>query len=68
MKKRTPTPATAPNVFLSDLNTPHAVEIFRKAADAFNARAMRSKAAARKVSIDEGIHTPSGKLTKRYSS
>lgn len=53
-------------MFLSDLNTPQAVEIFRKAADAFNARAMKSPEAARQVMIDEGFVTKSGKLTKRY--
>jgi hypothetical protein len=50
-----------------ELNTRQAVERFRKAAEAFTARAIKSKAAARKVLVDEGIYTKSGKLTKRYS-
>lgn len=44
------------------------MELFRKAAKAFNLRATKSQAIARKVLIDEGICTKSGKLTKRYSS
>jgi hypothetical protein len=49
------------------LNSRKAVERFRKAAEAFTTRAIKSKAAARKVLVDEGIYTKSGKLTKRYS-
>jgi hypothetical protein len=50
-----------------DLSSPEAVERFRKAAKAFNARSTKSQAAARKVLVDEGIYTKSGKLTKHYS-
>jgi hypothetical protein len=50
-----------------ELNSREAVERFRKAAEAFTTRATKSKAAARKVLVDEGIYTKSGKLTKRYS-
>jgi len=50
-----------------DLNTPQAVERFRKAAKAFTLRATKSQKRARQVLIDEGIYTKSGKLTKRYS-
>ena len=60
--------ATTPTVSILDLNTPQAVELFRKAAKAFTARAIKSQATARQVSIDEGIHTKSGKLTRRYST
>jgi hypothetical protein len=50
-----------------ELNSPEAVERFRKAAKAFTTRAIKSQATARKVLVDEGIYTKSGKLTKRYS-
>ena len=50
-----------------DLTSPEAVERFRKAAKAFTTRSIKSQAAARKVLVDEGIYTKSGKLTKRYS-
>jgi len=50
-----------------DLNSREAVENFRKAAKAFTTRAVKSPATARKVLVDEGIYTKSGKLTKRYS-
>jgi hypothetical protein len=50
-----------------DLNTPQAVERFRKAAKAFTARTTKSRASALQVLVDEGIYTKSGKLTKRYS-
>jgi hypothetical protein len=53
---------------LSDLSGPRAVEGFRKAANAFTSDATRSEASARKVLIDEGIYTKSGKLSKNYSS
>jgi hypothetical protein len=49
-----------------DFNSPEALERFRKAAAAFTKKATRTRAAARQVSIDEGIHTKSGKLTKNY--
>jgi hypothetical protein len=61
MKARTKSPAHL------DLNTPEGAERFRKAADAFDRRACRSKESALKVLVDEGIYTKSGKLTKRYS-
>jgi hypothetical protein len=43
------------------------VERFRKAAKAFTMRATKNREAARKVLVDEGIYTKSGKLTGRYS-
>ena len=43
-----------------------AVERFRKAAKDFTARSTKSQAAARKVLVEEGIYTKSGKLTKQY--
>jgi transposase-like protein len=49
------------------LNSPEAVERFRKAAKAFTTRSIKSQAATRKVLVDEGIYTKSGKLTKRCS-
>jgi hypothetical protein len=58
----------ARNHFPSDLNSPEALALFRKAAKAFTLRATRSQAIARQVLIDEGICTESGKLTKRYST
>jgi len=50
-----------------ELTSSEAVERFRKAAKAFTTRSTKSQAAARKVLVDEGIYTKSGKLTKRYS-
>jgi hypothetical protein len=50
-----------------ELTSTEAVERFRKAAKAFTTRSIKSQAAARKVLVDEGIYTKSGKLTKRYS-
>lgn len=49
-----------------DLSSRQAVKRFRIAAKAFTVRATKSQASARKVLIDEGIYTNSGKLTKRY--
>lgn len=49
-----------------DLSTPQAIERFRKAAKAFNARTTKSRASALQVLVDEGIYTKTGKLTKRY--
>jgi hypothetical protein len=49
------------------LDSPEALERFRKAAIDFTARAIKSEAAARKILVDEGIYTKSGKLTRRYS-
>ena len=51
---------------LLDLNTPEAVERFRKAAKAFTARATKSQEIARQVLVKEGIYTKAGKLTKHY--
>lgn len=56
------------NSGFADLNTPEAVEQFREAVAAFAKKAMRSKAAARKVLIEAGIYDKSGKLTKTYRS
>ncbi len=49
-----------------ELVSPEAVERFRKAAKAFTLRSTKSQAVARKVLVDEGIYTKSGKLTKQY--
>ena len=51
----------------ASLDSPEAVEFFRKAAKAFTSRAAKSQESARKVLVAEGIYTKSGKLTKRYS-
>ena len=54
-------------VFLTDLSTPEALEIFRKAADAFDKRTTRTPEIARQTLIAEGILTKSGRrLAKRY--
>ncbi|HXJ44927.1 MAG TPA: hypothetical protein VNH18_36905 [Bryobacteraceae bacterium] len=53
--------------FVLDLNTPEAVEQFRKAAKAYAARTNRTRATALAALVKEGICTKSGKLTKRYS-
>ena len=55
-----------PSILKWDLHTPQAVEEFRKAAVAFTKRAVKSRASARQVLIDEGIYTKSGKLSKHY--
>ncbi len=57
----------APKSNFTDVNTPEAVEVFRKAAEAFTKRATKSKESARKVLVAEGIYTKSGRLTKHYS-
>lgn len=49
-----------------DINSPDAVERFREAAEAFTKAATRSREAAMKVLVDEGIYTPTGRLTKNY--
>lgn len=49
-----------------DLASPQALKRFRLAAKAFTLKVSKSEASARKVLIDEGIYTKSGKLTKRY--
>ena len=59
-------PRTRPTSELN-FNSRETLERFRKAAEAFNDRATKSKAAARKVLVDEGIYTKAGKLTKQYS-
>ena len=55
-----------PSLVHQDLNTPEAVERFRKAAKAFNARATKSPAIALQVLVSEGIYTKAGRLTKHY--
>jgi hypothetical protein len=57
--------AQAVNTF--ELTSPEGVERFRKAAKAFTTRSTKSQVVARKVLVDEGIYTKSGKLTKHYS-
>lgn len=52
----------------TDLNSPEAVEHFRKAVAEFTKKAMRSKQAAMKVLVESGIYTKSGKLSKNYRS
>ena len=52
--------------FIIDLNTPEGVEMFRKAAAAFNKRKMRTPEMARQTLIAEGILTKSGRLSKHY--
>jgi hypothetical protein len=49
-----------------ELNSSEAVERFRKAAKAFTTRATKHRGAARKVLVDEGIYSKSGKLTSHY--
>ena len=49
-----------------DPNDPQSVERFRKAAEAFTARATKSREIALQVLVKEGICTKSGKLTKNY--
>lgn len=51
----------------TDLNSPQAVDWFRKAAEAFTKKATATRETARKVMVDEGIYTKSGKLSKNYS-
>jgi hypothetical protein len=49
-----------------DINSPEALALFEKAAKRFTKKATRSKAAAMKVLIAEGMYTKAGNLTKRY--
>jgi hypothetical protein len=49
------------------MNSPEALERFRRAAEAFTVHAIRSQATARRVLAEEGIYTKTGKLTKQYS-
>jgi hypothetical protein len=52
--------------YVADLSSPEALEGFRKAAEAFAARANRSRETARRLLISEGIYTKSGKLARNY--
>jgi hypothetical protein len=49
-----------------ELTSPEAIERFREAARVFTTRATKSRAEARRILVEEGIYTKSGKLTKRY--
>lgn len=49
-----------------DISSPEALSLFEKAAKEFTRKATRSKAAAMKVLIAEGMYTKAGNLTKRY--
>ena len=51
---------------ITNLNTPEAVERFKKAADAFLKKHGRTRASARKVLIEMGIYDRSGRLAKKY--
>lgn len=53
---------------ITNLNSPEAVEHFRKVVTEWAKDAMRSKASARKAMIESGIWDESGKLTKTYRS
>jgi hypothetical protein len=52
--------------FILDLSSREAFEQFCKAADAFDAKYGRSRAAARRIMVAEGLITKSGRLTKHY--
>ena len=52
--------------FILDIGSLEALEQFRKAADAFDARYTKSPEAARQILIAEGIYTKSGRLSKHY--
>ena len=54
-------------VVISDLNSREAVDLFREAAKTFTARVTQSPEIAKQLLVSEGIHTKSGKLTKKYS-
>jgi hypothetical protein len=64
MKMRSKTSNSAAQ--FADLSDPRVVDPFRKAAKEFTAKAVKSKAAAMKTLVAEGIYTKSGKLTKNY--
>ena len=49
-----------------DIGSREALNRFRKAADVFTVRSIRSRETAREVLISEGIYTKSGKLAKNY--
>jgi len=51
---------------LLDIGSPEALALFEKAAKEFTRKATRSKAAAMKVLIAEGMYTKAGNLTRRY--
>jgi hypothetical protein len=53
---------------ITNLNTPEAVEHFRKVVDEFFEKHGRTKASARKILIESGIWDKSGRLTKAYRS
>jgi len=53
---------------ITNLNSPEAVEHFRKVVADWAKKAMRSKASARKAMIESGIWDKSGRLTKTYRS
>ena len=56
-----------PLIVLTDLSSPEALDIFRRAADAFDKRTTRTPEIARQTLIAEGILTKSGRrLAKRY--
>ena len=56
-----------PAIVLTDLSSPEALEIFRKAVKAFTKRRLRTPEMARQTLIAEGILTKSGRrLAKRY--
>lgn len=61
MKKKAPAAVTT-----IDFNSRKDLEWFRKAAKAYSAEARKDPAAARQLLIDEGIYTPSGRLSKNY--
>lgn len=50
------------------VSTSRAVKEFRTAAKGYSAKATKSKKAAQAVLVELGIHTPKGKLTKKYKS
>lgn len=50
----------------TSIATKQEADRFRKAADSYVARAAASKKSARKTLVALGIHTRSGRLTKRY--
>ena len=52
----------------SDLDSPEAVERFRDAAADFTKKAAETKDSARKILVEEGIYSNSGKLTRNYRS
>ena len=52
----------------TDLNTPEAVERFRKAAAEFGRKATRSRASALKVLVEIGLSDNGGKLTRKNRS